>query len=100
MAEKFLSILFSYLLKAKKANSKYSMVIREYERLFYFQSKMMENEKFIYIAYQNGDKEQTLNQFKNDCEDQVMGLNNDCWIRSIRKGKMSLSKTSSKSIRL
>ena len=55
--------------------------------LFYFYFKIWNGKKFINIAYANRDKEQNINQFKNDCEDQVMGLNNNCWIRSIRKGK-------------
>jgi|TARA_A100001391_G_scaffold121543_1_gene82858 hypothetical protein len=55
--------------------------------LFYFHCKIWDGEKFINITYSNSDKEQTLEQFKQDCEDRVMGLNNSCWIRSIRKGK-------------
>tara|TARA_R100000234_G_scaffold24209_1_gene13914 strand:- start:626 stop:892 length:267 start_codon:yes stop_codon:yes gene_type:complete len=55
--------------------------------LFYFHCKIWNGEKFINITYQNSDKEQTLEQFKDDCIEQVMGLNHNCWIRSIRKGK-------------
>ena len=57
--------------------------------LFYFHCKIWNanKEEFIYISYSNFDKQQVRDQFKDDCEEQVMGLNNNCWIRSIRKGK-------------
>ena len=55
--------------------------------LFYFHCKIWNGKKFINIAYQNSDKEQTLNQLKTIVKTKLWVLNNDCWIRSIRKGK-------------
>ena len=57
--------------------------------LFYFHCKIWSRNKseFIYITYESTDKEQVVNEFKDNCQDEEMGLDKNCWIISIRKGK-------------